>query len=327
MTDIVELARKTYEEAARLNGHTGEDWAVLASVKETTLPWAQRLGKLYAEAIFSDPATRKVVEHLNRSDREQGLAVWMERLLSGQPGESFWADTCIIGFHHASTSVDNGHVLAMATRMEQLVLEESLKAFPAEQAREVFAAFCRVMGTATSLMIVSYEQAIIRGMTQLGLNERLLSRVRTVAIKKMIDEGRSSLPLLAWSDALSVGIAAVDEQHRKLIGLLNELHQSSAQGKGGETVRKVLGELVAYTASHFAFEEELLTKHGYPELPEHKAAHDKLAAEVVRFNDEFQAGRGQLTAELFMFLRSWLNGHIRGSDKAYGRFLIAKGLG
>ena len=326
MKELGPYAQQLVEKASRLNGHVENDWAILASVRTVTQPWGPSIGHLFGESIYGSPDYSAGMEKFPREDREQAVATWFERIASGFPGANFWAETALIGFYHAAAGVSNDAVLAFMSRLDSLLLLNCARALPPPKAIEVGCAFKRVFGVAQAVMIESYEHAIITGVTQLGFNPRLMSRMRSVAVRKMIDEARSTMALMTWDDSLSVGIADIDAQHHRLVELLNQVHHSSTSGKGDDTVRAVLEGLAKYTVEHFAFEETLYTKHSYPELKAHKDAHEKLVARVVSFMEEWKAGRATVGTELFMFLRSWLNGHIRGSDRAAGRYLRSQGL-
>lgn len=214
----------------------------------------------------------------------------------------------------------------MAGRIQQEFLKRALESFEQAQAIEVYGAFKRVFDTALSVMVDSYLHALMLGMSEIGMNERLVNRIRKVAIRRMINQAREVLPLIDWTDALSVGIASIDDQHKKLVELLNALHDSSVTGKGNEQIKGILQELVGYTVNHFAYEEKLFAEHGYPETDSHKEAHVALTSQVGKFNEEFQAGNAKLSGDLFKFLRTWLNGHIRGTDKLYGPYLAERGV-
>lgn len=326
MKDIDAFAKRVVEKASQVCGHTEKDWSLLASVRATTQPWATELGKLFGKLAYADPEVASMLASHNRGDREQAVAVWFERLASGSPGESFWAETALIGMYHAAASVPSEHVLAFMARLNSALYVKCIKSLPPPRGLEAYAAFQRVLGVATTVMMSAYESSIMDGMSQLGFNEKLMNRMRNVAVRKMIEEGRKAIPLMDWDESLSVGVAEVDRQHKALIALLNLLHSTSTSGKGNETLRKVFGDLAAYTVEHFGFEEKMLAQHGYPELQGHMDAHAKLTARVVQLREDFDTGRGMLGAGLFLFLRSWLNGHIRGSDRQYGRFLNAKGV-
>ncbi|MEW8498684.1 MAG: hemerythrin domain-containing protein, partial [Candidatus Thiodiazotropha taylori] len=61
-----------------------------------------------------------------------------------------------------------------------------------------------------------------------------------------------------WSDALSVGIEEIDEQHKMLVDLVNKMHEAIHQRHGSDVVKSILGDLAEYTRIHFAVEESLM---------------------------------------------------------------------
>ena len=134
------------------------------------------------------------------------------------------------------------------------------------------------------------------------------------------------MPIMSWSDAYSTGIAEIDQQHKKLIDLINSLHDAMSKGHGKEVLGKILGELITYCASHFAVEEKLFDKHGYPDAAEHKEKHQKMTSKVLDLQKQFAQGKATLTLEVMDFLQQWLDKHILGTDKKYGPFLNSKGV-
>ena len=327
MKDIIEFSNGVVSEAAGFNGHTDADWAVLSEAASVTTTWVPDLAKIYGDAIHGTEATKPLVAHLSRADHQQSFAVWFENMISGSPGEVFWAETCLIGLGHAAGGVSNSHVLAMADRIEEEFLKRGVEAFGVERGLQVFIAFKHVFGVAQAVLVDSYIAAFMRGMEDIGMNERLVARIRRVAIRRMMDDARGVLPLIDWTDALSVGLESIDSQHKVLVDLLNALHAGSSQGAGDDpAMKKTLNDLVNYTVEHFAFEERLFDEHQYPSTEEHKAAHVALTTQVGAFNEQFQTGKVKLSGDLFKFLRSWLNGHIRGTDKLYAPYLIERGV-
>ncbi len=135
------------------------------------------------------------------------------------------------------------------------------------------------------------------------------------------------MPLMTWSDKLNIGIAVVDDDHRKLVDMVNELFDGIQAGHGQDSVGKVLEKLIAYTKAHFAREEKLFVEAGYPGAAAHKKEHEKLTEDVMAAQAKYNAGATAiLSVELMNFLKNWLLNHIQGSDKAYGPHLIAKGV-
>lgn len=134
------------------------------------------------------------------------------------------------------------------------------------------------------------------------------------------------MPIMSWTDSYSTGVAEVDRQHKKLIDLINALHDAMSKGQAKASLGKILGELVSYCASHFAMEEKLFDAHGYPEAADHKEKHKKMAAKVLDLQAQFEQGKATITLEVMDFLQQWLDKHILGTDKKYGPFLNSKGV-
>jgi len=50
---------------------------------------------------------------------------------------------------------------------------------------------------------------------------------------------------LKWSDKYSLNVAEIDEQHKKLVGLVNEMYDAMHAGKGRDIIGTVIAEFVA----------------------------------------------------------------------------------
>ena len=134
------------------------------------------------------------------------------------------------------------------------------------------------------------------------------------------------MALITWSNDLSVNIKEFDEEHKKLINMINDLHSAMGLGKGKEIIRQVLVRLVDYTKTHFAAEEQLMRKNEYPGYLSHKALHDELTKQVEDLQSKFQEGRMLVTVQVMNFLKDWLSNHIQNTDKKYGPYLNRKGI-
>ena len=134
--------------------------------------------------------------------------------------------------------------------------------------------------------------------------------------------------LIEWKPELSVGVAQIDEEHKRLISFLNELHAGMLANADKETLGPILDGLVKYTRTHFDNEEALLRKHRYPGFTAHLLEHERLASEVLAKQAAFKGSGGGvlLNMETMQFLRSWLLNHVVGTDKKYTAFLIEKGV-
>jgi hemerythrin len=120
---------------------------------------------------------------------------------------------------------------------------------------------------------------------------------------------------LHWSSDLDTGIEVIDKQHQRIVDYLNELNSANENGDQAVT-NHVLGELVDYTLTHFAFEEELQEKANYPFLKAHKRVHEIFTRRVSEFQRRAAAGEN-VAPELLSMLKIWLVNHIKGDDADY----------
>lgn len=123
------------------------------------------------------------------------------------------------------------------------------------------------------------------------------------------------MAILVWQDDLNTGIEVIDHQHMRIVEMINHLHVAQ-KSMERMAVAEVIDELVDYTMSHFAFEEELMEEAGYPFSHAHKRVHEIFGKRVMEYRMRFQAGE-DVTDELRNMLARWLFNHIRGDDKAY----------
>lgn len=120
---------------------------------------------------------------------------------------------------------------------------------------------------------------------------------------------------LAWQDDLNTGIQVIDNQHKRIVEMINQLHDAQAQRHEGK-VGQVIEELVDYTLSHFAFEETLLEDAGYEFTRAHKKVHELFIKRVSEYRLRFAAGE-DVADELKQLLGRWLFNHIRNDDASY----------
>lgn len=134
------------------------------------------------------------------------------------------------------------------------------------------------------------------------------------------------MALIEWSDEYSVGVAEMDKQHKKLVAMINDLHDAMKSGRGKDSIDKILSELVEYSSTHFMAEETLMKTYGFPGYELQKECHAELTSKVLDLQNKFRDRQAVLTVELMSFLKEWLIVHIQGMDKKYGPFLRSKGI-
>jgi hemerythrin len=135
-----------------------------------------------------------------------------------------------------------------------------------------------------------------------------------------------SRQFVQWDDKLSVGIGVIDEDHKKLLGLINNLQTAAHYHTGEAFERQALDELVNYTKFHFQREEDLMQANGYADFPSHKQQHEAMILEVGKMLEAYETDRARTIEKLCQFLKKWLINHIAGTDQAYAPYLHEKGV-
>ncbi len=126
--------------------------------------------------------------------------------------------------------------------------------------------------------------------------------------------------MLQWSDAFSVSHPQMDAQHQKLMEMVNRLFAAMRSGRANSVVSQILDELVNYTATHFADEENLMKQYKYPGLAEQQAMHKDLVRQALALQQQVRQGQ-PLGTQVFHFLKSWLINHIQNEDRKYGPYM------
>lgn len=119
---------------------------------------------------------------------------------------------------------------------------------------------------------------------------------------------------------LRLGIPALDEEHRAIVGLIDRLAREVTEAGPdvpGTKFVPALRELYAITQAHFSHEEKLMESMKFPGLAGHRREHAMLLAEQADFIRDIETGQERLDAESLAALRIWFLGHTIGSDRVY----------
>lgn len=128
------------------------------------------------------------------------------------------------------------------------------------------------------------------------------------------------MAFMEWTDGISVN-DEIDEQHRMLFAIVNELHAAVTAGAERSVLARVFGELIDYTIIHFRTEERYFAELAYPDAAAHKAEHDDLTMQVLRLHSRFENGDLVISFELLDFLYDWLMRHTGETDLKFRAFL------
>jgi hemerythrin-like metal-binding protein len=127
-----------------------------------------------------------------------------------------------------------------------------------------------------------------------------------------------------WSGIFETSVAEVDEQHQRLVRLVNDLGEEIDRGES-QKIDQVLQELAHYTVYHFESEENVMQEAGLAEdyISRHKRTHRSFVEQVSQWIATRNES-GQLSpTQLLDFLSNWLVFHILGDDQSMGRQILA----
>ncbi len=129
---------------------------------------------------------------------------------------------------------------------------------------------------------------------------------------------------IEWNEELSVKVPEMDEQHRRLIDILNSFYEAVEHGEREEAVKKLFQGLEEYTVFHFNSEEQFMADIGYPDLEAHRKTHQSLVDQLHLARERYESGDQKAIRELVAFALSWLYTHIAKTDKRYGEYYVSR---
>ena len=126
------------------------------------------------------------------------------------------------------------------------------------------------------------------------------------------------MAFVKWSPEYETGNHDIDEDHRGIFALINDLNDKVIVGVPESSIKTTLEALINYVNAHFEREETLMAACGYAELDAHKAEHRRLADRVRFYKDCYDRGPEIFNMDDFMtFLSGWLSDHILLADMDY----------
>ena len=130
---------------------------------------------------------------------------------------------------------------------------------------------------------------------------------------------KENIELVTWSDRLSCGIALIDDQHKGLVDLVNDMfkHATGNETQEHDYFNRVIQEAVKYVKVHFATEEKIMIATKFSGYAEHKKEHEKFILAVVNNIKDYEAGKRLTLSTFTKFLKDWILSHIAMMDKQY----------
>ena len=132
--------------------------------------------------------------------------------------------------------------------------------------------------------------------------------------------------MLEWEDKFSVGISIIDDQHKKLIGILNKAIYAKGSNGSPEELWEILSEMTNYALTHFKTEEFCMKYYKYDDYESHKEEHNKFTKIISDYSKQLMNGKFAIIDEVLEHLEQYLVNHIQGIDKKYAACFNENGL-
>ena len=155
--------------------------------------------------------------------------------------------------------------------------------------------------------------------------EAMTDDLRSIDAPLAIRSSRQIMPLVVWNNYFETGNEVVDEQHRHLVNLVNNIAPvlAAADGAIPENIGDLFSQLLDYSARHFATEERLMQTQGIDprHFNHHLGSHRSFVDNVQQLAAAYVDRRDVSGRRLLGFLVSWLVFHILGEDQSMARQL------
>lgn len=125
---------------------------------------------------------------------------------------------------------------------------------------------------------------------------------------------------IRWEPSNSVHVEILDEQHRKLFDIVNDLIDEIEMGS--DRLLPVIHELIDFLVIHFRQEQMVMTESGYPDILRHIQEHQRFAEKAKEFFQEYKSGDVDMEYKWITYLKAWVYDHTTNMDREYGEYLL-----
>lgn len=134
------------------------------------------------------------------------------------------------------------------------------------------------------------------------------------------------MPIISWEKKYSVGVVELDNHHKQLINMINELYFAMSKDRGQKLVNETIKDMLVYAKMHFDIEENYMHKSGYLSTLQHHREHERFVEKTQEMAQRCEEGEFVLSFEVIQFLSDWLKCHILETDMKYVQLFQEKGF-
>lgn len=124
---------------------------------------------------------------------------------------------------------------------------------------------------------------------------------------------------ISWKDDFSIKNAEIDDQHKELLEIVNQLYEFCDK-EYTEKTKSLMYQLLEHTREHFDTEESYMKQLKYPQYISHKLEHDRFYNKVANFSIALEEGNDKLNSDFFKSFQNWFQNHLELNDKKCGEY-------
>jgi hemerythrin len=158
-------------------------------------------------------------------------------------------------------------------------------------------------------------------------NIRLGAIVPDVKYTSTLHPRRKNMPgkLFDFDKEFKLGIEPIDNEHIKLVDMLNQVHALISDGKKAEARQYFTETLSGYVIEHFSNEEKFMESIGYPAIDEHKKIHENFKNSFHDLIPSLESADEAAFRKALTDAFTWIITHIGKTDRKYAAFYLALG--
>ena len=125
---------------------------------------------------------------------------------------------------------------------------------------------------------------------------------------------------IEWSDENNCNVKVIDDQHKELVELLNELYQHLGDSYNWR-VESLVKRLIEHLREHFDTEEDLMKSNQYQSYISHKLEHDRHFKKVLDYQTALKEENEVISLEFLNSMKTWFYNHLDFNDRKLGKYL------
>jgi hemerythrin len=134
------------------------------------------------------------------------------------------------------------------------------------------------------------------------------------------------MPIVEWDESMSIGLYLIDEQHRELVVLINNIGDAIERNASQAEISRFIRRFYNYTITHFQTEESLMDHATYPEYFTQVKEHLDCSMKAIEFHRRFVHDHDFDLKEFLDYIVSWFVKHTTGIDQTLAKHLLDRGL-